>query len=98
MDARVTSRPITSSQQTSTLRGRDGEFEVREMTPGIRLVKSLLLGVCFQALVGCVFGPTAAAAVPQVPPVQAWTARVWFLRQFSPGESLERGPVCALGF
>ena len=24
MDARVTSRPITSSQQTSTLRGRDG--------------------------------------------------------------------------
>jgi hypothetical protein len=76
MDARVTSRPITSSQQTSTLRGRDGGFEVREMTSGIRLIRSLLLGVGFQALVNCVFGPTATAAVPQVPPVQAGTARV----------------------
>ena len=93
MDARVTSRPITSSQQTSTLRGRDGEFEVREMTPGIRLVRSLLLGVCFQALVSCMFGPTAAAAVPQV----SGTARVWFLRQFSPGESLATPIISANG-
>jgi hypothetical protein len=33
-------------------------------------------------------GPTAAAAVPQVPPIQRGLARVWFLRQFEPGESL----------
>jgi hypothetical protein len=67
------------------------------MTSGIRLIRSLLLGVCFQALVGCVFGPTAAAAVPQVPPVQAGTARVWFLRQFSPGESLATPIISANG-
>jgi len=97
MDARVRSRPITSSHQTPTPRRGDGEFEVRGMTPGIRLIRSLLLGGCFQALVSCVFGPTAAAAVPQVPPVQAGTARVWFLRQFSPGESLATPIISANG-
>jgi len=67
------------------------------MTPGIRLIRSLLLGVCFQALASCVSGPTAAAAVPQVPPVQAGMARVWFLRQFSPGESLATPIISANG-
>ena len=97
MDARVTSCTITSSHQTSTLRGRDGELQVREMTPVIRLIRSLLMGVCFQALAGCVFGATAAAAVPQVPSVQAGTVRVWFLRQFSPGESLATPIISANG-
>jgi hypothetical protein len=32
--------------------------------------------------------PTVAGATSQVPPIQGGLARVWFLRQFEPGESL----------
>jgi hypothetical protein len=58
------------------------------MTPKSRLIRALLVGVCLQALASCMSGPTATAAVPQVPPIQRGLARVWFLRQFEPGESL----------
>jgi hypothetical protein len=69
------------------------------MTPRIRLIRSLLVGLCLQALTGvtsasanlfscCRSGPTVAGATSQVPPIQGGLARVWFLRQFEPGESL----------
>ncbi len=69
------------------------------MTPRFRLIKSLLVGLCLQALTGgtsasanlllcCRSGPTVAGAISQVPPIQGGLARVWFLRQFEPGESL----------
>src|SRR6266436_9504907 len=69
------------------------------MTPRYRQIKSLLLGLCLQALTGgtsasanlllcCRSGPTVAGAISQVPPIQGGLARVWFLRQFEPGESL----------
>ena len=69
------------------------------MTPRIQLIRSLLVGLCLQALTGgtsasanlfscCRSGPTVAGATSQVPPIQGGLARVWFLRQFEPGESL----------
>ena len=58
------------------------------MTPRSRLIRALLVGVCLQALASCMSGPTAAAVVAQVPPIQGGLSRVWFLRQFEPGESL----------
>jgi hypothetical protein len=69
------------------------------MTPRIRLIRSLLVGLFLQALTGvtsasanlflcCRSGPTVAGATSQVPPIQGGLARVWFLRQFEPGESL----------
>src|SRR5215472_8181788 len=50
-----------------------------------------------QALTGYVSGPTLAAAVSQAPPIQAGSARVWFLRQFEPGESLATPFISANG-
>ena len=69
------------------------------MTQRIRLIRSLQVGLCLQALTGgtsasanlflcCRSGPTVAGAISQVPPIQGGLARVWFLRQFEPGESL----------
>ena len=58
------------------------------MTSRIRLVRALLIGIGLQALTGCISGPTLAAAASLAPPIQAGLARVWFLRQFEPGESL----------
>src|SRR5260370_16720396 len=69
------------------------------MTPRFRLIKSLLVGLCLQALTGgtsasanlllcCRSGPTVAGAISQVPPIQGGLARGWFLPQFEPGESL----------
>jgi hypothetical protein len=65
------------------------------MTPKSRLIRALLVGVCLQALASCMSGPTAAAAVPQVPPIQRGLARVWFLRRFEPGESLAAPVISA---
>ena len=42
-------------------------------------------------------GPTLAAAVSQAPPIHAGLARVRFLRQFEPGESLATPIVSANG-
>jgi hypothetical protein len=67
------------------------------MTPRIRLVGAMLVGICLQALTGCMSGPTVAAAVSQVPPIHAGLARVWFLRQFEPGESLAAPIISANG-
>jgi len=57
----------------------------------------MLIGICLQALTGCISGPTLAAAVSQAPPIQAGLARVWFLRQFEPGESLATPIISANG-
>jgi hypothetical protein len=67
------------------------------MTPRIRLVRAMLVGICLQALTGCIPAQTAAAAVTQVPPIQTGMARVWFLRQFEPGESLATPIISANG-
>ena len=67
------------------------------MTSRIRLVRALLIGIGLQALTGCISGPTLAAAVSQTPPIQAGLARVWFLRQFEPGESLATPIISAKG-
>jgi hypothetical protein len=40
------------------------------MTSRIRLVRALLIGICLQALTGCLSG-TTLAAVSQAPPIQA---------------------------
>ena len=55
------------------------------------------MGICLQALTGYMSGPTLAAAVSQAPPIQAGLARVWFLRQFEPGESLATPIISANG-
>jgi hypothetical protein len=62
--------------------------KVREMTPRIRLLRAMLIGICLQALTGYMSGATLAAAVSQAPPIHAGLAPVWFLRQFELGESL----------
>ena len=67
------------------------------MTPRIRLVRAMLIGICLQALSGYMSGPTLAAAVSQTPPIHAGLARVWFLRQFEPGESLATPIISANG-
>lgn len=67
------------------------------MAPRIRLARAMLVGICLQTLIGCMSGPIAAAAVSQVPPTQAGLARVWFLRQFEPGESLATPIISANG-
>ena len=67
------------------------------MTPRIGLVRAMLVGICLQALTGCMSEPTVAAAVSQVPPIHAGLARVWFLRQFEPGEGLATPIISANG-
>ena len=67
------------------------------MPPRIRLVRAMLVGICLQLLIGCLSAPTAAAAVSQVAPIQTGLARVWFLRQFEPGESLATPIISANG-
>ena len=73
------------------------DTKVREMTPRIRLVRAILIGVCVQSLTGYMSGPTLAAAVSEAPPIQARSARVWFLRQFEPAESLATPIISANG-
>ena len=67
------------------------------MTSRIRLVRALLIGIGLQVLTGCISGPTLAEALSQAPPIQAGLARVWFLRQFEPGESLATPIISANG-
>ena len=67
------------------------------MPPRIRLARAMLVSICLQALTGYMFGPTLAAAVSQAPPIQSGLARVWFLRQFEPGESLATPIISANG-
>ena len=67
------------------------------MTSRIRLVRAMLIGICLQALTGYMSGPTLAAALSQAPPTQAGLARVWFLHQFEPGESLATPIISANG-
>jgi len=45
----------------------------------------------------CCWSSTTAAAISQVPPVGGRMARVWFLRQFEPGESLATPMISANG-
>jgi hypothetical protein len=76
------------------------------MTQRIRLSKPLLVGIFLLALTSatsvnanpflcCRSGPTVAGAISQVPPIQGGLARVWFLRQFQPGESFAAPIVSA---
>jgi hypothetical protein len=67
------------------------------MRSGIRLVRAMLIGICLQALTGYMSGPTLAAAVSQAQPIQTGLARIWFLRQFEPGESLATPIISANG-
>ena len=67
------------------------------MPPRIRLVRAMLVSICLQALTGYMSGPTLAAAVSQAPPLQSGLARVWFLRQFEPAESLATPIISANG-
>jgi hypothetical protein len=68
----------------------------------------MLTAVCLLALAGgtrvganpflcCRAGPTVAAAISQVPPIRPGMARVWFLRQFEPYESLATPVISANG-
>jgi len=68
----------------------------------------LLVGIFLLALTGatsvsanpflcCRSGPTVAAAISQVPPIQAGLARVWFLRQLEPCETLTSPMISANG-
>ncbi len=45
-----------------------------------------MLGGCAPASLAA--GPTVVQIAAQIPPIPAGLARVWFLRQFEPGESL----------
>jgi len=75
------------------------------MTPRLRrAARPLLVGISLLALTGCAnpflccrAGPTAAAAISQVQPARSGTARVWFLRQFEPSESLASPMISANG-
>lgn len=78
------------------------------MTPRIRLVTPMMVGIGLLALTGgtslafnpflcCRSGPTVAEAISQVPPIPAGLARVWFLRQFEPSESLATPMISANG-
>jgi len=78
------------------------------MTPRIPLLRAFLVGIglltvtsgtsfAFNPFICCRSGPTVAEAISQVPPIQAGLARVWFLRQFEPGESLATPIISANG-
>jgi hypothetical protein len=78
------------------------------MTPRIRLVRPLLVGISLLALTSgtslafnpffcCRSGLTVVQAISQVPPIQAGMARVWFLRQFEPSESMATPMISANG-
>ena len=63
---------------------------------------SLLTGtsgpsLAFNPFICCRSGPTVAEAISQVPPSQAGMARVWFLRQFEPSESMAAPMISANG-
>src|SRR5260370_8089971 len=100
------SRPTQRRHETSTPRGRDKVSEVTEMPQRIRLSRPLLASVFLLALTGamsvsatpflcCRSGPTVAAAISQVPPIQAGLAPVWFLRRLQPFETLTSPPTFA---
>jgi nucleoside 2-deoxyribosyltransferase len=61
------------------------------------LLKSALAGVCFQALTVLASTPAPAADISQTQPIQAGDARVWFLREFDPGLSLDTATIYANG-
>ena len=78
------------------------------VTQRIRLSRPLLAGLFLLAVTGttsvsanpflcCRSGPTVAAAISQVPPIQAGLARVWLLRQFEPSETLTSPMISANG-
>ena len=108
MDGSVASRPTKRRYETPTPEGRDQHVEVREMTPRPRLVMPMLVGIGLLALTGgtsiafnpflcCRSGPTVTEAISQVPLIPAGMARVWFLRQFEPTESLASPMISANG-
>ena len=81
---------------------------VTQMAPKILLLSPLLVGAgllmatsgageAFNPFICCRSGPTVAEAVSQVPPIQAGMARVWFLRQFEPSESMATPMISANG-
>ena len=51
----------------------------------------------FNPFICCRSGPTVAEAIAQVPPLRAGLARVWFLRQFEPTESMATPMISANG-
>jgi hypothetical protein len=51
----------------------------------------------FNPFIWCRSGPTVAEAIAQVPPLRAGLARVWFLRQFEPTESMATPMISANG-
>jgi len=61
------------------------------------LALSACAGIGVNPLLCCRSGPTVAAAASQLPPTQAGMARVWFLRQLEPGESLATPMISANG-
>jgi hypothetical protein len=76
------------------------------MAPRIRRARPLLTAACLLALTGgadanpflcCRAGSAVAAALSQVPPIRPGMARVWFLRQFEPYESLATPMISANG-
>ena len=80
----------------------------RQMTPSISLFRAFPVGIgllivtsgtslAFNPFICCRSGPTVAEAVSQIPPIQAGMARVWFLRQFEPSESIATPMISANG-
>lgn len=51
----------------------------------------------FKPFICCRSGPTVAETRAQVPPLRAGLARVWFLRQFEPTESMATPMISANG-
>ena len=78
------------------------------MAPKIPLLRPLLIGAGILAVTGspslafnpficCMSGPTVAEAISQVRPIAAGMARVWFLRQFEPSETMVTPMISANG-
>src|SRR5262249_58312226 len=63
----------------------------------LRVGRALLLGIAPKARRGYRAGREWGAGVSQAPPIQTGSARVWFLRQFEPGESLATPIISANG-
>jgi hypothetical protein len=60
-------------------------------------VRKLAIGLCLLAVGACTTGPSMAAVQPTAPQVTPGNARVWFIRQYEPYESLARPMIYANG-
>ena len=61
------------------------------------VVRPLAIGLCLLAVGARASGPSLLAAQPTIPQVTPGEARVWFIRQFEPAESLARPMIYANG-